>query len=208
MLAFVLPLLVLSSDESSGQDGGLAGKRARETTESKHAGAKYSPPSLLGFNAVSFSSAVEPPSDLRFKILNENSVEMSWRRPSARIQGFRIQVVSDSDEAVRDFTLDAYTSVTSITDLTPDLDYSVSINSFDGSEESIPIFGQLTIQSGNSSDRVRRPTDTVSKYVYPGDSQELNGPYSVSVGVEVVVLLMGGRECPTVNITPNTTQTS
>lgn len=48
------------------------------------------------------------------------------------------------DEAVRDFTLDAYTSVTSITDLTPDLDYSVSINSFVGSEESIPIFGQLT----------------------------------------------------------------
>ncbi|XP_011614348.2 collagen alpha-1(XII) chain isoform X2 [Takifugu rubripes] len=109
----------------------------------------------------SVEAQVEPPSDLRFKILNENSVEMSWRRPSARIQGFRIQVVSDSDEAVRDFTLDAYTSVTSITDLTPDLDYSVSINSFDGSEESIPIFGQLTIQSGNSSDRVRRPTDTV-----------------------------------------------
>lgn len=120
---------------------------------------------------MSFSSAVEPPSNLRFKILNENSVEMSWTRPSARIEGFRIQVVSDSgqydpgkyvqkisppmihlnfscsippDEAVRDFTLDAYASVTSITDLTPDLDYSVSINSFDGSEESIPIFGQLT----------------------------------------------------------------
>lgn len=48
------------------------------------------------------------------------------------------------DEAVRDFTLDAYATTTSITDLTPDLDYSVSINSFDGSEESIPIFGQLT----------------------------------------------------------------
>ncbi len=49
-----------------------------------------------------------------------------------------------SDEAVRDFILDAYATTTSITDLTPDLDYSVSINSFDGSEESIPIFGQLT----------------------------------------------------------------
>lgn len=34
--------------------------------------------------------------------------------------------------------------MTSITDLTPDLDYSVSINSFEGSDESIPIFGQLT----------------------------------------------------------------
>lgn len=59
---------------------------------------KYPPPSLLGFNAVSFSSAVEPPSDLKFKILNENSVEMSWRRPSSRIEGFRIQVVSDSGQ--------------------------------------------------------------------------------------------------------------
>lgn len=48
------------------------------------------------------------------------------------------------DEPVRDFNLGAYTTVTSITDLTPDLDYSVSISSYDGSEESIPIFGQLT----------------------------------------------------------------
>ena len=48
------------------------------------------------------------------------------------------------DEPTRDFTLDAYATTTSITDLTPDLDYSVSINSFEGSEESIPIFGQLT----------------------------------------------------------------
>lgn len=47
------------------------------------------------------SSAVEPPSDLKFKILNENSVEMSWRRPSSRIEGFRIQVVSDSGQRFR-----------------------------------------------------------------------------------------------------------
>uniref|UniRef100_A0A3B4UBU8 Collagen alpha-1(XII) chain n=1 Tax=Seriola dumerili TaxID=41447 RepID=A0A3B4UBU8_SERDU len=80
----------------------------------------------------------------KFKILNENTVEMSWARPSARIDGFRIQVVSDADEPVRDFTLDAYATTTSISNLTPDLDYSVSINSYYGSEESIPIFGQLT----------------------------------------------------------------
>lgn len=48
------------------------------------------------------------------------------------------------DEPVREFNLDAYTTMTSISDLTPDLDYSVSINSYDGSDESIPIFGQLT----------------------------------------------------------------
>ncbi|XP_040916067.1 collagen alpha-1(XII) chain isoform X2 [Toxotes jaculatrix] len=106
---------------------------------------------------------VEPPSDLKFKILNENTVEMTWARPSSTIEGFRIQVVSDADEPVRDFTLDAYTSMTSITDLTPDLDYSVSINSYYGSEESIPIFGQLTIQSSNTTGRVRRPQSDAIK---------------------------------------------
>uniref|UniRef100_A0AAQ5ZRS4 Collagen alpha-1(XII) chain n=1 Tax=Amphiprion ocellaris TaxID=80972 RepID=A0AAQ5ZRS4_AMPOC len=111
----------------------------------------------------SIDAQVEPPSDLKFKILNENTVEMSWARPSSRIEGFRIQVVSDADEPTRDFTLDAYTTTTSITDLTPDLDYSVSINSYDGSEESIPIFGQLTIQSGNTSGRVRRPQSDAMK---------------------------------------------
>lgn len=88
---------------------------------------------------------------------------MSWARPSSRIEGFRIQVVSDADEPARDFTLDAYATTTSITNLTPDLDYSVSINSFVGSEESLPIFGQLTIQSSNSSGRVRRPQSDAIK---------------------------------------------
>ncbi|XP_062413435.1 collagen alpha-1(XII) chain-like [Pungitius pungitius] len=48
-------------------------------------------------------------------------------------------------------------SETKITDLTPDLDHSVSINSYYGSEESIPITGQLTIQSSNTSGHVKKP---------------------------------------------------
>ncbi|XP_039992553.1 collagen alpha-1(XII) chain isoform X1 [Xiphias gladius] len=118
---------------------------------------------LLAVLLSSIDAQVEPPSDLKFKILNENTVEMSWTIPSSRIEGFRIQVMSDADEPVRDLTLEAYVTMTSITDLTPDLDYSVSINSFFGSEESIPIFGQLTIQSSNTSERVRRPQSDAIK---------------------------------------------
>nr|XP_019940581.1 PREDICTED: collagen alpha-1(XII) chain isoform X1 [Paralichthys olivaceus] len=118
---------------------------------------------ILAALLSSIDAQVEPPSDLKFKILNENTVDMSWVRPSSRIQGFRIQVVSDADEPSRDFTLDAYATKTSITDLTPDLDYSVSIISFYGSEESIPIFGQLTIQSSNTSTRVRKPQSDALK---------------------------------------------
>lgn len=68
--------------------------------------------------------------------------------PNLQVLCIKVHLTFDlpvlADEAVRDFTLDAYTTTTSITDLTPDLDYSVSILSYYGSEESIPIFGQLT----------------------------------------------------------------
>uniref|UniRef100_A0A8C7CZN4 Collagen alpha-1(XII) chain n=1 Tax=Oncorhynchus kisutch TaxID=8019 RepID=A0A8C7CZN4_ONCKI len=100
--------------------------------------------SRLPLTSVPLLFAVEPPSDLKFKILNENTVQMSWRKPSQRIQGYRIQVVSDTDEPAKEFNLSATATKTSIPDLTPDLDYSVSIISYDGTEESIPIFGQLT----------------------------------------------------------------
>lgn len=43
-----------------------------------------------------FSLAVESPSGLKFKILNENTVQMTWKRPLSQIDGFRILVTSDT----------------------------------------------------------------------------------------------------------------
>uniref|UniRef100_A0A3P9A4U9 Collagen alpha-1(XII) chain n=1 Tax=Esox lucius TaxID=8010 RepID=A0A3P9A4U9_ESOLU len=87
---------------------------------------------------------IEPPSDLRFKILNENTVQMAWKAPLTWIEGFRIQVASETDEPTKDITLPATATKTSITDLTPDKDYTVTIISYSGSQESLPISGQLT----------------------------------------------------------------
>uniref|UniRef100_A0A672RH09 Collagen alpha-1(XII) chain n=1 Tax=Sinocyclocheilus grahami TaxID=75366 RepID=A0A672RH09_SINGR len=85
---------------------------------------------------------------------------MSWRRPSSQIQGYRIQVISDTDY-LKDFSLPVSATNTPITDLTPDVDYSVSINSYDGAEESIPILGQITIQSSNTSGTKSPPLEAV-----------------------------------------------
>ncbi|XP_028970604.2 collagen alpha-1(XII) chain isoform X3 [Esox lucius] len=107
---------------------------------------------------------VEPPSDLRFKILNENTVQMAWKAPLTWIEGFRIQVASETDEPTKDITLPATATKTSITDLTPDKDYTVTIISYSGSQESLPISGQLTIQSsGTAQGGPRKPqvTDAV-----------------------------------------------
>uniref|UniRef100_A0A3Q1FWL3 Collagen alpha-1(XII) chain n=1 Tax=Acanthochromis polyacanthus TaxID=80966 RepID=A0A3Q1FWL3_9TELE len=97
---------------------------------------------------------VDAPSDLRFKILNENTVQMIWSRPRSRIQGYRIQVTSDTGEPTKEFTLPASATKTSISDLSPDVDYVVTIVAYAGSEESLPISGQITSESpsdfGNS----------------------------------------------------------
>uniref|UniRef100_A0A3B3DVD7 Collagen, type XII, alpha 1b n=1 Tax=Oryzias melastigma TaxID=30732 RepID=A0A3B3DVD7_ORYME len=86
---------------------------------------------------------VDPPTDLRFKILNENTVQMLWRRPQTRIQGYRIQMTSNT-EPIKEFSLPASATTTSIYDLSPDVDYVVTIVAYAGSEESLPISGQIT----------------------------------------------------------------
>uniref|UniRef100_A0A665VIL6 Collagen alpha-1(XII) chain n=1 Tax=Echeneis naucrates TaxID=173247 RepID=A0A665VIL6_ECHNA len=97
---------------------------------------------------------LNPPSDLRFKILNENAVQMLWSRPRSRIQGYRIQVTSDTEEPTKEFTLPASATKTSISDLSPNVDYVVTISSYVGSEESLPISGQITPLTPSSSTTV------------------------------------------------------
>uniref|UniRef100_UPI003AAE1D4A collagen alpha-1(XII) chain-like n=1 Tax=Centroberyx gerrardi TaxID=166262 RepID=UPI003AAE1D4A len=107
---------------------------------------------------------VDPPSDLRFKILNENTVQMIWTKPLTRIQGYRIQVTSDTEEPTKEFSLPAAASKTSISDLSPDVDYVVTISAYAGSEESLPISGQITIQSSGitgGTPRKPQPADSV-----------------------------------------------
>uniref|UniRef100_A0A8C7QRZ5 Collagen alpha-1(XII) chain n=1 Tax=Oncorhynchus mykiss TaxID=8022 RepID=A0A8C7QRZ5_ONCMY len=71
-------------------------------------------------------------------------VQMTWNVPLTRIEGFKIQVASDTDEPTKHVSLPATATTTSITDLTPDKDYVVTIIAYSGSEESLPISGQLT----------------------------------------------------------------
>ncbi|XP_031437444.1 collagen alpha-1(XII) chain isoform X2 [Clupea harengus] len=103
---------------------------------------------------------VVPPSELRFKILNENTVEMSWRPSLTRIQGYRLQIVAESDEPDRELSLSSSSRKTSITDLTPDMNYMITIIAYSGSEESLPISGQITIQSSGTGGGTRKPQVT------------------------------------------------
>ncbi|XP_029965870.1 collagen alpha-1(XII) chain isoform X2 [Salarias fasciatus] len=113
----------------------------------------------LLLSSTQAQNRVNPPSDLRFKILNENTVQMIWSRPQSTIQGYRIQVTSDTGELTKEFTLPASSTKTSISDLSPDVDYEVTISAYAGSQESLPISGRITIESSGSSREPSRKPD-------------------------------------------------
>ncbi|XP_038160859.1 collagen alpha-1(XII) chain [Cyprinodon tularosa] len=114
---------------------------------------------LLQLSSSQAQDSVDAPSDLRFKILSESTVQMMWRRPQSRIQGYRIEVTSDTEEPTRQVSLPASATKTSISDLTPDVNYVVTIVAYAGSEESLPISGQITLESsGSSRGGPRKPT--------------------------------------------------
>uniref|UniRef100_A0AAQ4PSJ6 Collagen alpha-1(XII) chain n=1 Tax=Gasterosteus aculeatus aculeatus TaxID=481459 RepID=A0AAQ4PSJ6_GASAC len=103
--------------------------------------------------------SVDPPTNLRFKILNENTVQMVWSKPRSSIEGYRIRVTSDTEEPTKEFTLPASATKTSIPDLSPDVDYAVTISAYAGSEESLPVHGQLTLESSSDTRGASRKPD-------------------------------------------------
>ncbi|XP_077409700.1 collagen alpha-1(XII) chain isoform X3 [Vanacampus margaritifer] len=119
---------------------------------------------------------VEPPSDLTFHILDGGTVQMSWQRPRSHLDGYRIHVTSDTGELVREFALASSATSTSISELSQDVDYTVSVFAYAGSQESLPTTGQITIESGGGASR--RP-----------DADALKCP--VSAVADVVFLLAG-----------------
>ncbi|XP_068197852.1 collagen alpha-1(XII) chain isoform X2 [Antennarius striatus] len=95
-------------------------------------------------------STVPPPSDLRFKILNENTVQMLWSRPAAPVQGYRVRVMSETGETPpRDLQLPPSASKTSIPDLSAGVTYMVTLKAFRGGQESPPVSGQITLESSD-----------------------------------------------------------
>uniref|UniRef100_A0A4W3HLK4 Collagen alpha-1(XII) chain n=1 Tax=Callorhinchus milii TaxID=7868 RepID=A0A4W3HLK4_CALMI len=86
-----------------------------------------------------------PPMDLKYKILSESSVQMTWRRPRSRILGYRLTVTPTDGQPPRELTLGTRVSKTSITDLVPDLEYMISLVAYDRSSESVPVKVKLTI---------------------------------------------------------------
>ncbi|XP_072305551.1 collagen alpha-1(XII) chain-like [Eucyclogobius newberryi] len=107
------------------------------------------------------AQTAEPVSGLKFQILSESSVQVSWTRPRSRVQGFRLTLSSDTDEELQEVALPPSASSTSLTSLRPGEDYTVSIVALTGAGESAAATGKITLQArGGSTETSRRPPST------------------------------------------------
>ncbi|XP_067901672.1 collagen alpha-1(XII) chain-like isoform X2 [Heterodontus francisci] len=139
---------------------------------------------LAALFASSVEAQVEPPTQLKFKILTESSVQMMWRRSRGRIQGYRLTLAPTSvDGSPREIILPQGASRTTLTDLIPDVEYMVTLVAFDRSSESVPVYGQLTIQSGRAPTKRPKKIEDLSQKCSPSAVADLvllvDGSWSV-----------------------------
>ncbi|XP_073170217.1 tenascin isoform X6 [Lepidochelys kempii] len=90
------------------------------------------------------TTAVGSPKALTFSDITENSATVSWSPPRTRVESFRISYIPITGGTPNVVTVDGTKTRTKLVKLIPGVDYTVSIISIKGFEESEPISGILT----------------------------------------------------------------
>nr|XP_009666467.1 PREDICTED: tenascin isoform X2 [Struthio camelus australis] len=93
-------------------------------------------------NAVA-TTVVGSPKGISFSDITENSATVSWTPPRTRVENFRISYVPITGGTPSVVTVDGSKTRTKLVKLVPGVDYTVSIISVKGFEESEPISGTL-----------------------------------------------------------------
>uniref|UniRef100_A0A674K7P3 Tenascin C n=1 Tax=Terrapene triunguis TaxID=2587831 RepID=A0A674K7P3_9SAUR len=93
---------------------------------------------------VKGSTAVGSPKAISFSDITENSATVIWSPPRTRVESFRISYVPITGGTPNVVTVDGTKTRTKLVKLIPGVDYTVSIISIKGFEESEPISGILT----------------------------------------------------------------
>lgn len=97
-------------------------------------------PGLLSrLHKLVISTGPEPPSNIVFSQVTENSLTVSWTKPKSPVSGFKVTYTHSEDGEPVSVSLDSKDSSVSLSQLSPGSSYEVSILSVLGLDESDPI---------------------------------------------------------------------
>ncbi|XP_062816818.1 tenascin isoform X5 [Anolis carolinensis] len=94
-------------------------------------------------STVTGTTAMGSPKDITFSDITENSAMVSWTAPVARVDNYRITYVPVTGGPPSSVTVDGNKSRTRLARLIPGVEYTVSIISVKGFEESEPVSGSF-----------------------------------------------------------------
>ncbi|XP_062938397.1 tenascin isoform X2 [Cynocephalus volans] len=90
------------------------------------------------------TTAMGSPKEIIFSDITENSATVSWMAPTAQVENFRITYVPITGGTPSMVTVDGTKTQTRLVNLTPGVEYLVSVIAMKGFEESEPVSGSLT----------------------------------------------------------------
>ncbi|XP_028454203.1 tenascin isoform X1 [Perca flavescens] len=97
-------------------------------------------PGLLSrLHKLVISTGPEPPTDIAFSAVTENSLTVSWTKPKTPISGFKVTYTHTDDGEPVSVTVDSGDSTVGLSQLSPGSSYEVSVISILGLDESDPI---------------------------------------------------------------------
>ncbi|KAM9339813.1 uncharacterized protein tnxbb [Symphorus nematophorus] len=98
-----------------------------------------SPGLLSKLHKLVISTGPEPPTNIVFSKVTENSVTVSWTKPKSPISGFKVTYTHTEDGEPVSVSVDSDDSTVGLSQLSPGSSYEVSVISILGLDESDPI---------------------------------------------------------------------
>ncbi|XP_005994616.1 collagen alpha-1(XIV) chain isoform X2 [Latimeria chalumnae] len=90
---------------------------------------------------------VAKPTKLKFKVLSQDSVQITWKAPKGKFKGFKVAITPSSGGKTNQLILQKTENTAIIQGLIPNQEYSVQLTAFSDNQDSAPVQGKFTIKA-------------------------------------------------------------